>query len=309
MKNKDKNIHNHAHSHEHSHLHHDHAEENIKTAFFLNLVFSFIEIVGGLITNSVSILSDAVHDFGDSMSIGVSYLLEKKSKKGADEKYSFGYLRYSLIGAFFTSFVLTIGSILIIVHASDRLFNPQEVNDTIMIILAIFGVLINGYAALKTSKGEKISEKNINLHMLEDALGWIAVLIGSVFIKLFDWVIIDPILSILIALYILLHVWRNIKEVFDIFMDKIPNNISVEEIKNKLINNFNTIKDIHHIHIWSLDGVNNCMTCHLKLNTELSNEDIVILKNEIKDFLKDININHVTLEIEFKDEKCIDKKC
>ena len=308
MKNKDKHNHVH-HEHHHSHIHHDHAEENIKSAFFLNLLFAVNEIIGGFITNSVSILSDAIHDFGDSLSIGISYLLEKKSKKGADEKYSFGYLRYSLIGAFITSFVLTIGSILIIIHASDRLFNPQEVNHDVMIIFAIAGVLINGYAAFKTSKGKKINEKNINLHMLEDALGWIAVLIGSICIKLFGWIIIDPILSILIALFILLHVIRNINEVFDIFMDKIPNNINVKSVRKKILDNFNSVKDIHHIHIWSLDGINNCMTCHLKLNIELSNEDIITLKNEIKEFLNDINIQHVTLEIEFKNEECIDKQC
>ena len=306
MKNK---INENIEKHHHNHIHHDHAEENIRSAFFLNLLFAIIEIIGGIITNSVSILSDAIHDFGDSLSIGVSYLLEKKSKKGADEKHSYGYLRYSLIGAFITSFILTIGSIFIIIHASDRLFNPQEVNHDFMIIFAVVGVLINGYAAFKTSKGKKINEKNINLHMLEDALGWVAVLIGSICIKLFGWIIIDPILSIFIAMFILLHVIKNVKEIFDIFMDKIPNDISVDSVRKKILDNFNSVKDIHHIHIWSLDGINNCMTCHLKLNIELSNDDIIILKNEIKDFLNNINIQHVTLEIEFKDEKCIDKKC
>ncbi len=292
---------------EHDHEH-DHAEENIKSAFYLNLIFSIVEIVGAILTNSVSILSDAVHDIGDSVSIGISYLLEKKSKKLPDKEYTYGYLRYSLLGAFITSFVLTVGSIFILIHATKRIFNPETINHDAMIIFAIFGVLINGYAAFKTHKGIKLNEKNISLHMLEDTLGWVAVLIGSICIKCFDLVIIDPILSILIALYILVHVNRNLKKVFNIFMDKIPNDLSIDDIKNKLIENFNSLSDVHHIHVWSLDGINNCMTCHIKLNVDLTSEDIITLKQEIKDFLNEENINHVTLEIEYKDEKCSDKK-
>ena len=296
------------HKHEHNHIHNHHsASENIKVAFLLNLAFSILEAFGGFLTNSISILTDSVHDFGDAISIGVSYLLEKKSTKESNNKYTYGYLRYSLLGAIITSIVLLIGSIVALYNAIPRLIHPEEINYDAMIIFAIFGVFINSYAAYRTSKGEKHNEKAINLHMLEDVFGWIAVLIGSLFIKFLNLTIIDPILSIIIAIYILYHVYKYIKEVFDIFMETTPSDIDIEIIK-KTIKNDN-INNIHHIHIWSLDGVNNYMTAHVLLNKNLSENEIINLKKEIKTHLKKNNINHATLEIEYKDENCNSKEC
>ena len=201
------------HTHEHNH---DHAHENIKVAFFLNLIFAVIETIGGFLTNSVSIFSDAVHDLGDSISIGISYLFEKKSKKIPNSEYTYGYLRYSLLGAFVTSVVLLVGSVAVLFNAIPRLWNPQEINHDAMIIFAIFGLLINGYAAYKTSKGQKTNEKAINLHMLEDVFGWVIVLIGSICIKVFNQPIIDPILSIFLSLYVLFHVYKYFKDIEDV---------------------------------------------------------------------------------------------
>ncbi len=297
-------------THEDSHIHdHNDSKENIKIAFFLNLIFSALEAIGGFLTNSISIFTDSIHDLGDSFSIGISYLLEKKSQKSADNTYTFGYLRYSLLGAIITSMVLITGSIVVLYNAIPRLIHPEEINHDAMIIFAIFGVFINGYAAYKTSRSHNHNEKSINLHMLEDVLGWIAVLIGSIFIKLYNWIIIDPILSILIALYILYHVYRNIKEVFDIFMEKVPKNINIEAITKDIENYKDSIKDIHHIHVWSLDGINNCMTAHIHLNKELNKDEIIALKKEIKKKLLSYDIHHATLEIEYSSEKCDNKKC
>ena len=295
---------------EHTHLHiHNEAHENIKIAFYLNLIFSIFEAIGSFLTNSISIFADAIHDLGDSISIGVSYLLEKKSQKVADKDYTYGYLRYSLLGAIITSFVLISGSIVAIYHSIPRLIHPEEINYDAMIIFAIFGVSINGYAAYKTSHGEKHNEKSINLHMLEDVFGWIAVLIGSILIKLYNWTIIDPILSVLIALYILYHVYRNMKEIFDIFMEKVPKNINIDNITKDIESNFDKIKNIHHIHIWSMDGVNNYMTAHIQLKNDLKKDEIIKLKNDVKNNLKKYKINHVTLEIEYLNENCENKKC
>lgn len=304
-KNKEKESHKH---HEHNHIH-DHAYENIKIAFLLNLLFAVIEIIGSLLTNSISILSDAIHDFGDSISIGLAYLFEKKSKKNPDNVYSFGYLRYSLLGALITSFILLFGSIFVVWSAIPRLFNPIEVNHDAMIIFAIFGVIINGYAAYRTSKGVKVNEKAINLHMLEDVFGWIIILIGSICIKIFGLNIIDSVLSILVALYILFHVYRNFKEIFDVFMEKVPKNINIEKIKIDIEKEFDSVKELHHIHIWTLDSINNCMTAHVLLNKDLKNKEVIELKKSIKNKLNDNNINHVTLEIEYLNEKCDDSKC
>jgi len=294
--------------HTHSH-NHNKSKENIKIAFLLNLLFSIMEAIGGFLTNSISIITDSVHDFGDSISIGVSYLLEKKSEQEADNKYTYGYLRYSLLGALITSIILLSGSIIVLYNAIPRLIKPEEVNYDAMIIFAIFGVFINGYAAYRTSHSEKHNEKAINLHMLEDVFGWIAVLIGSVAIKLFNLMIIDPILSILIAIYILYHVYKYIKEVFEILLEKVPNDIKIDEIKDKIKDNNKTVDNVHHIHIWSLDGVNNYMTAHVLLNKDLTKEELIQLKNNIKKQVKELNINHITIEIEYFNEKCENKKC
>lgn len=283
--------------------------ENIKIAFYLNLMFSILEAIGGFLTNSISIMSDAIHDLGDSISVGLSYIFERKSRKLPNDKYTYGYLRYSLLGALITSFVLLFGSVVIIYNAIPRIISPEKVNHDAMIIFAIFGVIINGYAAYKTSKGAKTNERVISLHMLEDVLGWIVVLVGSICIKIFDLYIIDPILSILISIYILIHVYKYLKDVFDIFMEKVPSDIKIDEIKKKLISNNSIIGDIHHIHLWTMDGVNNYMTAHIVLNTTKSEKDIIKLKNEIKRELREQKIFHVTLEIEYKKESCNDENC
>ena len=293
---------------EHKHEHEHNASENIKVAFLLNLGFSILEAIGGFLTNSISIFTDSIHDFGDSISIGVSYLLEKQSNKDPNHKYTYGYLRYSLLGALITSIILLTGSVVVIYNAIPRIRHPEEINHDAMIIFAIFGVIINGYAAYRTSHGEKHNEKAINLHMLEDVFGWIAVLIGSIFIKIYNLTIIDPILSILITIYILFHVYKYIKEVFDIFMEKVPDNININDIKKNVEEKFEMIKNIHHIHVWSLDGVNNYMTLHVELNEDINKDDLIKLKQDIKKELNKTGINHVTLEFDYFGEKCIKEK-
>ena len=293
---------------EHKHEHEHNASENIKVAFLLNLGFSILEAIGGFLTNSISIFTDSIPDFGDSISIGVSYLLEKQSNKDPNHKYTYGYLRYSLLGALITSIILLTGSVVVIYNAIPRIIHPEEINHDAMIIFAIFGVIINGYAAYRTSHGEKHNEKAINLHMLEDVFGWIAVLIGSIFIKIYNLTIIDPILSILITIYILFHVYKYIKEVFDIFMEKVPDNININDIKKNVEEKFEMIKNIHHIHVWSLDGVNNYMTLHVELNEDINKDDLIKLKQDIKKELNKTGINHVTLEFDYFGEKCIKEK-
>ena len=210
----------------------DKSHKNMLIAFLLNLLFSIIELIGGFFTNSISIISDSIHDLGDAISIGIATILEKKSMKEPDKKYTFGYLRYSLLGALFTSVILLIGSIIIIYNIIPRLINPIQVNYNGMIILAIIGLGINGIAALKTSNSYNLNEKSVSLHMFEDVLGWAAVLVGSFIIKLTGWYIIDPILSILITFYILIHVYKNIKEIFNIFLEKMPESIDIDENGN-----------------------------------------------------------------------------
>lgn len=280
------------------------SEKNILIAFILNISFSIFELIGGFFTNSVAIISDALHDFCDALSIGISLILEKKSKKKPDEKYTYGYFRYSILGAFITTTILTIGSILVIIGGIKRIINPEEINYNGMIIFAIFGVIVNFLAAYFTRNGESINQKAVNLHMLEDILGWVIVLIGSILMKFTKITIIDSIMSIGVAIYILINAFKNLKHILNIFLEKTPDNISIEKIKENL-NNIEGVIDAHHIHIWSIDGIHNYLTMHII--TDSSN--IKELKSNIREEMKRCNIIHITIEIEDKDDACDNKEC
>ncbi len=279
-------------------------ERNILVAFLLNLFFSVFEFIGGLFTGSVAILSDAVHDLGDSISIGLSFFLEKKSNKKPNKKYTYGYLRYSILGALITTIILIVGSIFVIVEAIKRISNPIDINYNGMIIFAVIGVVVNFIACVVTRDGESLNQRSVNLHMLEDILGWIVVLVGSIFMKFTDICIIDPIMSIGVSLFILFHSFRNLKEVLDIFLVKSPNNIDIDELENHLTK-IKGIKDIHHVHVWSMDNINNYATLHVVVDEC----DIHEIKDIIRKECLEFNINHVTIEIEDCDEECSNDTC
>ncbi|HEY1114932.1 MAG TPA: cation diffusion facilitator family transporter, partial [Chitinophagaceae bacterium] len=207
--------HHHGHSHAHSHAH---ATGNIAVAFFLNTAFALIELVGGLLTNSVAILSDALHDFGDSLSLGTAWYFQKKSKKTRTEHYTYGYRRFSLVGAFVNAMVLIVGSIFIIREAVERLFRPEPADARGMLLLALLGIVVNGVAMLQLRKGGSINERVVSLHFLEDVLGWVAVLVGAVVMLFADLPVIDPVLSLAIASFVLFNVYRNIKPAFKIIL-------------------------------------------------------------------------------------------
>lgn len=285
------------------------SSRNIFVAFLLNLSFSIVEFVGGIFTNSISIISDSVHDFGDAISIAVAWILEKKSEKKPDEKYTFGYARYSVLGAFITSMVLLVGAIFMIYNAVIRIMEPVEVNYDGMLVLGVLGFVVNGLGALVTSKGNKLNEKAVSLHLLEDVLGWIAVLVVSIVMKIFDAPILDPILSIGITIYILKHVVHNLKHVFEIFLEKAPEDSEFDEFKNELITDIETIKDIHHVHVWSADGINTYAMMHVVVPDTIETKDIIEIKKKINHEASHHNIVHVTIEIEFESEKCEHETC
>ena len=277
-------------------------EKNIFIAFVLNITFSIFEFFGGLFTNSVAILSDSVHDLGDAISIGISYFMERKSKKRADNKYTYGYVRYSVLGGVITTTILLVGSVLVIIGAIKRLINPVEVNYQGMIIFAVIGVVLNFIAAYVTKDGDSINQKSVNLHMLEDVLGWIVVLIGAIIMNFTDITIIDSIMSIGVSLFILYHSLINLKKVLDLFLEKTPNDIDIDTLKKHLLE-IKDVDDIHHIHVWSIDGFSNYATMHIVSKAK----DISKVKKEIREELKEHNICHAILETE--DEVCDDKEC
>ncbi len=287
----------------HSHHHHDHSEGNIKVAFFLNLGFAFIELIGGLWTNSVAILSDALHDLGDSLTLGVSWYFAKVAKKDRSQNFSYGYKRFSVLGAIVNSIVLVTGSVFITIEAVPRLFNPINPNTEGMIYLAIGGVLVNGFAALRMSKGSSLNERAVYVHLLEDVLGWIAVLIGAIVMHFGDFPIIDPILSVLIALFILFNVFKNLKESFRIILQGTPSDISIEKIHQEILEIHNVV-DVHNCHTWSLDGEYHILSIHLVIEEDLKLTDLAVIKTEAKKRISKLGINHATIEFETVNEIC-----
>ena len=278
-------------------------ERNIFLAFILNLAFSVFEFIGGVFTGSVAIISDAIHDIGDATSIGAAFFLEKKSKKQPDEKYTYGYARYSVIGSVLTTLILFFGSAMVIYNAVLRIINPTEINYNGMIVFAIVGVCVNFGAAILTRDGDSLNQKAVNLHMLEDVLGWIVVLVGAIVMRFTDFYIIDPLMSIGVAIFILINALKNLKDILDLFLEKTPRGISIDEIAEHICE-VDGVLNVHHIHVWSMDGYNNYATMHV-----IVNGDAHTIKHNIRDELREHGIGHVTLEFEAEGEQCHEEHC
>lgn len=275
--------------------------KNMFTAFILNLIFSIFEFIGGFVTGSAAIISDAVHDFGDCIGIGFSCFLEKKSEKQPDDIYTFGYRGYSVIAGLITSLTLLAGSFVAIFNALSRLVYPTKINYNGMLIFAIFGVIINSLATVITHSKTSINQKAINLHMLEDVLGWCVVLFGAIIMKFTDISVIDPIMSICVSGFMIFNAIKHLKNITDIMLNKTPSDIPVDKIKKEILD-LNDVQEVHHIHMWSLDGEHHLATMHVVSN----NPNI---KLEIKKLLNNYNIVHSTIEIEALDDVCNDKTC
>ena len=295
------------HSHQHNHTH-DTDEKNISVAFFLNLSFTVIEIIGGLLTNSMAILSDAIHDLGDSFSLGMAWYFQKFSKKKSDRHYSYGYKRFALLGAIINTIILLVGSIFIIYEAIPRILEPQQTNTVGMFVLAILGVIVNGAAMFRLRRGSSLNEKVVSLHMLEDVLGWMAILIGSVVMYFFDLPVLDPLLSVGIALFVIYNVFKNLKQSLKIVLQAIPEEIDSEEIARELVA-FDEIESVHDLHIWSVDGEYNVMTLHVVVAANLNIVEQSVLKLKIRDFLLHEGIQHATIEFENESESCTLEEC
>ncbi len=278
-------------------------EKNILIAFLLNLSFSVFEFIGGIFTGSVAIISDAVHDIGDAASIGVSYFLERKSKKQPDEIYTYGYARYSVIGSVITTVILLVGSVIVVYNAIGRIIAPVEIHYNGMIVFAIVGVCVNFAAAFFTREGDSLNQKAVNLHMLEDVLGWVVVLIGAIVMRFTDFALIDPIMSIGVAIFIFINAIKNLKIAVDLFLEKTPHDISVQEIREHLMH-IDGVLDVHHIHIWSMDGQSNYATMHV-----VTNADHHQIKEKVREELREHGIGHVTVELETEGEHCHEAHC
>ncbi len=307
--------HSHSHSHgghhHHGHHHHHHgSESNIKVAFFLNFFFSLIELVGGLFTGSVAILSDALHDFGDSLSLGLAWYLQRLSKKERDHKFSYGYKRFSLLSALLISTILLVGSIFVIGASIERLFNPSEPNAEGMFLLAILGLAVNGFAVWRMGGSNTLSDRSLRLHLLEDVLGWLAVLIVSIVMYFVNWSFLDPLLSLMITIWILYNVYFNLRDTFKILLQGVPDDVD-QGAFIKEIEALEQVANVHDVHIWTLNGEEHigsihivCEQSHIQDKERFSN-----IKEQIRTIASKYRINHITIEFDLDGCSCCFEHC
>ena len=271
--------------------------------FILNLTFSAVELLGGILTGSTAILSDAVHDLGDAVSVGVAYAFERESKNPPNGRYTYGYGRYSVVGGLVTVAVLLTGSFIAIYNAVCRLISPVEIDHGGMIVLAGVGLAVNLFSALLAHRGESLNQRAVRLHILEDVLGWAVVLLGGVIMKLTDLSFLDPVLSIATSVFVLINALKLLRDILDVILEKAPEGVSVEEIKEHLLS-LEGVLDVHHMHLWSLDGQASCATVHVVFQGELSK-----VKADVKRELAEHGIGHCTVELEPLGEECGEMTC
>lgn len=291
----------HDHGHDHGAHAHGSSSGNLKAAFLLNLAFTVIEVIGGLWTNSIAILSDAVHDLGDSISLGLAWRLDRLSKRGRTPRDTYGYRRYSLLGGLITAAVLIVGISFVLWTAIGRLMDPRPVNAPGMMALALIGVAFNGAAVLRVRKGSSLTEKVVSWHLLEDTLGWVAVLIGAGVMTLWDLPILDPLLSIGISLFVLWNVLRTLRKFVPIFLQRTPPGFDPEQFE-AAARRIPCVSDVAHTHSWSIDGERHVLTTHLSMPSSSALHQVAAAKQAVRDLLDGQAFEHVTIEVEFDGE-------
>ena len=279
------------------------SEENIRTAFLLNLLFTLIEFAGGFLTNSLSITADALHDLGDSFALGLAWYFERIAGRGKTPLFSYGYRRFSLVSALLNAVILIAGSVLILAMAIPRILAPEPVNAEGMIFLAILGILANGAAAYRVHRGKTLNETMVTWHLVEDMLGWVGILVVSIVIMFRDLPVLDPIFSVVLTVFILVNVLRNFRKILVIFLQGVPPSITLRAVEDALLG-LPGIQGVHDTHLWSLDGEHHILTTHLVVGKECTTEEIRQVKCAAREKATEMGISHATLEMEALGEAC-----
>lgn len=286
-----------------SHRHEPDTTASLRAAFLLNLGFAIVEVVGGVLTNSLAILSDSLHDLGDSLSIGLSWYLERRAHRAGDGQYSYGYRRLSLLGALINALVLILGSVIILMRAAPRLLQPERLDAGGMLALALLGIAVNGVGALRMRSGRNLNARMITWHLLEDLFGWVAVLVVSLALLFTDAYILDPLLSILITGFVLYNVVRNLRRTLAIFLQAAPEDVDVHALQRQL-EQIPSVLSTHHTHAWSLDGEHHVLTTHLVVPALATKDDVMRVKRAALAVMDRLDLEHTTIEIEYEDEDC-----
>ena len=270
------------------------AKYTVWVAFFLNLSYAIVEFIAGGIFGSSAVLADSVHDLGDAIAIGISAFLETISNREEDRQYTLGYKRYSLLGALVTAVILITGSILVILENITKLFNPQPVNDEGILWLGIIAVSINLLASLVVRKGKTKNESILSLHFLEDTLGWLAVILMAIILKFTDWYILDPLLSLVISVFILTKAIPRFWSALKIFLDAVPEGVETGDLEKDLEALIN-VKSVNQLSIWSMDGLENNAIIHLCLEDW---EQMMETKNQVRQLLEERGVQNITIEVD-----------
>jgi cobalt-zinc-cadmium efflux system protein len=288
------------HHHDHEH---DHETGDLKVALLLNLAFTILEIAGGIWTNSVAILADAVHDAGDTLTLGLSWLLERFSQRQRDATFTYGYRRFSVLGALLSGVVLVVGLAIVLWNAVPRLANPQPVHSPGMAALAILGIVANGLAFLRLRRGKSFNVQVVAWHLLEDVLGWVAILIGSIMMMVWTLPILDPLMSVGISLFVLWNVVRKLARVGLVFLQSAPEGFDLERFTEQVLT-ISRVQSLHHTHVWTLDGQQHVLTTHLVMDAGSTRDDIIAAKSRLIDLLRPEPFMHATIAVELAGEKC-----
>jgi len=245
----------------------------------------------------MAVLADALHDLGDSLALALTWRFAKVAEKKGDSSYTFGYRRFSLIGALVMAMTLIAGGLFVLVRAIPRIINPEPSNAQGMILLAIVGVLVNGFAALRMRGGSSLSERVVTWHFVEDVLGWVAVLIAAIAMRIWNIHILDPILSVLITLYVLWNIAKQLKETLVILLQGVPAGLSVELVESEIAK-IAGVMGVHHTHVWTQDGEHHVLSTHVLCNPDCSIRECSTLRTTIKDRLAELGVPHATIEME-----------
>lgn len=295
-------------SHHHHHHHHS-TTSNIAVAFFLNVGFTLVELIGGVLTNSLAIMSDALHDLGDSLSLGLAWYFEKKSKQPATDTYSYGFKRLSLLGAVINALILVVGGIFIVKEAIPRIFHPEVTDARGMMWLALLGIGVNGVAVLKLQKGTSINERVVSLHLLEDVLGWAAVLLASIVMQFWELPVLDPLLSVGITLFIFYNVYKNLKESLRILLQGTPQGLTVKDLTATIVT-FEGIAAVDDCKLWTMDGEYHIASLWVRLEDTVDVASEQTVKNQLKQRLHDsFGVEHTTIEIVRGLKECKETHC
>ena len=270
------------------------SKTSIWLAFFLNLSYAIVEFIAGGIFGSSAVLADSVHDLGDAIAIGISALLETISNREEDRQYTLGYKRFSLLGAMLTAVILMIGSVLVILENVTKIVHPQPVNENGILWLGIIAVAINVLASLVVRKGKTKNESILSLHFLEDTLGWLAVILMAIILRFTDWYILDPLLSLVISIFILLKAIPRFWSALKIFLDAVPEGVETSDLEKDL-EALPNVNSVNQLSIWSMDGLENNAIVHICIKDW---EQMMETKEVVRQCLKERGVQNITIEVD-----------